>query len=81
MLVSLVQLTLYLGEEYGIDVTGKGMFKNPDVTALEEWPTVVAHKELTPTKPHDPDINMNVFRKILEKVKQQNPGLVDAIKK
>ena len=45
MLVSLVQLTLYLGEEYNIDVTGKGMFKNPDVTALEEWPTVVAHKE------------------------------------
>lgn len=81
MLVSLVQLTLYLGEEYGIDVTGKGMFKNPNVTALEEWPTVVAHKELTPTKPDDPEINMNVFRKILQKVKQQNPGLVDAIKK
>lgn len=81
MLVSLVQLTLYLGEEYNIDVTGKGMFKNPDVTALERWPTVVAHKELTPLKPDDPKINMNVFRKILQKVKEQNPGLVDAIKK
>ena len=36
MLVSLVKLTLYLGQEYGIDVTGKGMFRNADVTALEE---------------------------------------------
>ncbi len=81
MLVSLVQLTLYLGEEYGIDVTGTDMFKNSDVTALEQWPTVVAHKELTPLKPDDPEINMNVFRAILKKVKIQNPGLVDALKK
>lgn len=73
MLVSLVELTLYLGKEYGIDVTGKGMFKNPNVTALEEGPTVVAHKELTPLKPDDPEINMNVFRAILKKVKTQNP--------
>jgi hypothetical protein len=54
-------------------VTGKGMFKNPNVTALEEGPTVVAHKELTPLKPDDPEINMNVFRAILKKVKTQNP--------
>lgn len=81
MLVSLVELTLYLGKEYGIDVTGKGMFKNPNVTALEEGPTVVAHKELTPLKPDDPEINMNVFRAILKKVKTQNPWLVDALKK
>lgn len=81
MLVSLVKLTLYLGEEYGIDVTGKGMFRNANVTALEEWPTVVAHKELTPLKPDDPEINMNVFRKILEKVQKENPHLIDSMKK
>lgn len=81
MLVSLVELTLYLGEQYDIDVTSEGMFKNPDVTALEEAPSVVAHKELTPLKPDDPEINMNLFRAILKKVKEQNPGLVNAIKK
>lgn len=81
MLVSLVKLSLYLGEQFNIDVTGTGLFKNPEVTKLEPWYALIAHKELTPLKPHDPDINMNVFRKILEKVKEQNPGLVQSIYK
>lgn len=78
MLVSLVELTNYLAEQYDIDISRKDMFKNRDLTGLEQTYPVLAHKELTPAKPVDPMISMDMFRTILVKV-QQSPRFVNSI--
>lgn len=63
MLKSLKDLVIYLGKEYNLDLTKKTLVRNWDLTWYEIWRNLVAHKELDSSKPKDPEIDMNNFRK------------------
>ncbi len=64
MLLSLIDLILFLGEEYNIDIGAISEFKNADLSGTEPMPTVIGHKELDKGKPLDPMIPMDMFRRI-----------------
>ena len=69
MLLSMIDLIIFLGEEYHIDVSAIEEFKNADLSGTEQAPTLIAHKELDPGKPLDPMIPMDFFRRIVTMVK------------
>lgn len=72
MLESLQKLVIYLWKEYNLDLTGETTVRNNDLTWWWKGWAVVAHKELDPRKPKDPEIIMDAFRnQIIEKIKQQ----------
>ncbi len=72
MLESLQKLVIYLWKEYNLDLTQKTQVRNMDLTWWEKGWALVAHKELDPRKPKDPEIIMDVFREqIIAKIKLQ----------
>ncbi len=62
MLASLEKLTAYLWEEYGLNLTQTQYTRAPDMSGVQLWNVVLAHKELDRKKPVDPDIDMDDFR-------------------
>jgi hypothetical protein len=72
MLQSLQDLIIYLWKEYNLDLTKKITVRNLDLTWWEQGWALIAHKELDPRKPTDPEIDMNQFRiQIAEKINLQ----------
>jgi len=66
MLISLIDLIIFLGEEYNIDIGGMGEFKNADLSGTEYAPAIIGHKEIDKGKPLDPMIPMDIFRKVID---------------
>ncbi len=73
MLLSLIDTIIFLGREYNIDVWAIDTFKNADLSGTEESPALIAHKEIDPGKPLDPMIPMDMFRRIVNTVKNMGP--------
>lgn len=75
MLESLKKLVVYLGEEYDLDLTQETKVRSRDLTGwTTDW-AVLAHKELDPRKPVDPEIIMDIFRQQVAKVVQERAQL------
>lgn len=68
MLVWLLELIVFLWQEYHIDPSGTGIFKNADLSGTETRNTLLAHKEIDKGKPIDPDLPMDVVRKFIGKL-------------
>jgi len=73
MLLSLIDLIIFLGKEYQIDVGWQSVLKNADLSGTEIGNNLIAHKEIDKGKPIDPAIPMDIFRKIVNKVKNLWP--------
>lgn len=72
MLESLQKLVIYLWKEYDLDLTWKTTVRSDDLTWWTQGWAVVAHKELDPRKPKDPEIIMDAFRdQIIKKLQSQ----------
>jgi hypothetical protein len=70
-------LSVYLAGEYGLDISKYQNVRNEDLTWVELWAVVVAHKELEEKKPLDPKIDMEVFREGLRNYVQLEKFLVE----
>ncbi len=73
MLLSLIDLVVFLGKEYQIDVGWQATLKNADLSGTEVGNNLIAHKEVDKGKPLDPAIPMDIFRRIINKVKNLWP--------
>jgi len=73
MLLSLIDLVVFIWKEYQIDVGWQAMLKNADLSWTELGNRLIAHKEVDKGKPIDPAIPMDVFRRIVNKVKNLWP--------
>lgn len=73
MLLSLIDLIVFIGKEYQIDVGWQSVLKNADLSWTEIGNNLIAHKELDKGKPLDPAIPMDVFRRIVNKVSKLWP--------
>lgn len=73
MLLSLIDLIVFLWKEYQIDVGWQAILKNADLSGTELGNNLIAHKEIDKGKPLDPAIPMDVFRRIVNKVKNLWP--------
>jgi hypothetical protein len=73
MLLSLIDLIVFLGKEYQIDVWWQATLKNADLSGTEVGNNLIAHKEIDKGKPIDPAIPMDIFRRIVNKVKNLWP--------
>jgi len=73
MLLSLIDLIVFLGKEYQIDVGWQSVLKNADLSGTELGNNMIAHKEVDKGKPLDPAIPMDIFRRIVNKVKNLWP--------
>lgn len=69
MLLSLIDLVVFIGKEYQIDIGGQDTLKNADLSGTEVGNNLIAHKEIDKGKPLDPAIPMDMFRRIINKVK------------
>jgi hypothetical protein len=69
MLLSLIDTIVLIWQEYNIDVWAIGTFKNSDLSGTTQAPTLIAHKEIDMGKPLDPVIPMDLFRRIVNRVK------------
>lgn len=65
MLASLRQLSLYLAKEYWLDLSKNQNVRNQNLSWVESGSVLIAHKEIEPGKPIDPDIDMTLFRQSL----------------
>lgn len=73
MLLSLIDLIIFLGKEYQIDVGWQSILKNADLSGTELGNNLIAHKEIDKGKPLDPAIPMDIFRRIVNKIKNLWP--------
>lgn len=73
MLLSLIDLIIFLWKEYQIDVGWQSVLKNADLSGTEVGNNLIAHKEIDKGKPIDPAIPMDIFRRIVNKVKNLWP--------
>lgn len=73
MILSLIDLIVFLWKEYQIDVWWQDLLKNADLSGTEMADVLIAHKEIDKGKPLDPAIPMNLFRRIVNRVKNLWP--------
>jgi len=73
MLLSLIDTIVFLGKEFQIDVWWQSMLKKADLSGTEIGNNLIAHKEIDKWKPIDPAIPMDIFRRIVNKVKNLWP--------
>lgn len=68
MLRWLLELIIFLWQEYRIDPSGIWTYKKADLSGTETGHTLLAHKEIDKGKPVDPKLPMDIVRKFIGKL-------------